>query len=166
MSAAVLTIALSGMVGSMVTSMSLRRVNTETALAQQSARRTIEELQSLTFAQIFATYNATTTDDAGLAVAARGMSFATAGLDPQDGDADGVCGEVIFPVTVVGGVPQLREDVVDADLGMPRDLDGDGVVDALDHATNYVLLPVRVRVAWRGVSGARQLDFDTLLCTR
>jgi hypothetical protein len=49
---------------------------------------------------------------------------------------------------------------------MPRDLDGDGVVDALNHATNYVLLPVRVRVAWRGVSGARQLDFDTLLCTR
>jgi hypothetical protein len=68
----------------------------------------------------------------------------------------------MFPT---GGPPeQLREDVVDAGLGMPRDLDGDGVIDGADHEANYTLLPIRVRVQWRGVSGVRTFDLETVLC--
>ena len=48
-------------------------------------------------------------------------------------------------------------------MGMPRDLDGDGVIDALDHSGDYRLLPVLVRVAWRGSSGPAKLEFRTML---
>jgi hypothetical protein len=57
----------------------------------------------------------------------------------------------------------LREDAVDAELGMPRDLDGDGTVDTDDHAGDYLVLPVRVRVTWDGVSGSRSYTICTVL---
>ena len=61
------------------------------------------------------------------------------------------------------GVWQLREDVVDASVGMPRDLNADGAVDAFDHADDYVLLPVSVRLEWRDASGDRNVEVDILL---
>jgi hypothetical protein len=52
------------------------------------------------------------------------------------------------------GLPsQLREDVDEPKLGMPQDLDGNGVVDGNNHATDYKLLPVLVRVRWRACDG-------------
>jgi hypothetical protein len=163
----VLAIALSGMIGSLVAAMSLDRVNRESAIAQQAARRVLEEVQGVPFGEIFRTYDSWNGDDAGLTVAARGNTFAVTGLDPQIGDADGLCGQVIFPTVMVGPVPQLREDVADAALGMPRDLNGSGgAPDAADHSGDYVLLPVRVRVQWRGVSGNRTVDLEMVLCDR
>jgi hypothetical protein len=47
---------------------------------------------------------------------------------------------------------------------MPNDLDGNGTIDALDHAANYRILPVRVRVRWQGVNGVRSMTADTVLC--
>jgi hypothetical protein len=49
---------------------------------------------------------------------------------------------------------------------MPRDVDLDGVVDVADHSTDYVLLPVRILVRWRGVSGVRELELESVLCER
>ena len=164
--AAVLAVAISGLVGSLLAGMTLERVNRESAIAQEAALRALERLQGVPFREIFANYDDWTGDDAGLLVPARGPNFPVRGLSPQDGDLDGACGEVWFPTVVVDLVPQLREDVIDPALGMPRDLDSDGVVDALDHAGNFRLLPVRVRVQWRGVSGDRVLDVDTVLCGR
>ena len=51
----------------------------------------------------------------------------------------------------------------DASLGMPRDLNGDGVIDSEDHAGDYVLLPVKVRVNWRGITGDRSFEVCTVL---
>ena len=164
--ACVLAISLSGMVAALVTSLSLNRVNSETAAAQQAARARLEALQGVPFGEVFAVHNDSTADDGGLTVAARGSAFDVAGFTPAAGDADGRCGEVIFPAVRVGAALELREDVVDAALGMPRDLNGDGAIDALDHAADYVLLPVRIRVAWRGASGERQMDYETILCRR
>lgn len=42
-------------------------------------------------------------------------------------------------------------------LGMPRDLDGDGVVANTDVRGSATLLPVIVRAQWRGAAGTRQL---------
>ena len=99
--------------------------------------------------------------------AAPGANFAVPELNGLPGDADGLCGRVIFPTQLVGAVEQLREDVIDAELGMPKDLNGDaGVIDALDHAANYRLLPVRVRVEWQGAIGPRRVDIQTILCLR
>jgi len=58
---------------------------------------------------------------------------------------------------------QLREDVVDNALGMPRDLNGDGVVDTNDHSLDYRLLPVRIRFDWTGKGGRSTLEIKTLL---
>ena len=56
---------------------------------------------------------------------------------------------------------ELRENAVDTTIGMPRDLNLDGAVDALDHAGDYMILPVRVRVQWMGASGPRTVELQT-----
>jgi len=83
-------------------------------------------------------------------------------------------GEVFLPtriieVEVAGGstvvVEELWvcEDTVDADLGMPRDLNGDSVVDDQNHADDYIILPVRVVIRWQGMFGERSLRVVTML---
>jgi hypothetical protein len=57
----------------------------------------------------------------------------------------------------------LREDVNLPELGMPRDLNGDGAVDAGNHSTDYRLLPVIVRVRWQGAGGPSQFELKTML---
>jgi len=150
MAAAVLTIAVGGLLSSIVASMALNRVNNETGLAQAYARRAIERLQGVPFAEIFATFNADPNDDPAGPGTAPGARFDAFGLAPAGPAIPGVgalAGEIIFPVTTIGTAQQLREDVVDAALGMPRDLNGDGLPpDGMDHAGDYKMLPVRVRV--------------------
>ena len=158
--AVVLTVAVCGLSGSMVSSVALDRVNHETALAEAAVRGTMEKIGGTTFSEAFARFNADPADDPDGAGTAPGATFAVKGLR---GAAGALPGRITFPV---GAPDQLREDVVDAALGMPRDLNGDGVVDAADHSGNYRLLPVRVSVTWRGVSGVRTLTVETLLCTR
>jgi type II secretory pathway pseudopilin PulG len=83
--------------------------------------------------------------------------FNVDGLEPRKGDADGTVGELILPVATVGGVLELREDVAQ------RDLNGDGLIDTKNHAADYTLLPVTVRVEWAGRSGTRRIEMQTLL---
>jgi hypothetical protein len=156
---AVLAIAITSLMSLIVSSIQLGRVNRETSLAYQAARRVCEEIQADPFDQVFALRNANPADDPGGAGTAPGPAFDVLGLRPRAGDPDGRVGEILFPV--VG--TELREDLVDAGLGMPRDLDGDGATDAADHAADYSVLPVRVRVSWRGVSGSRQVEVVTML---
>ncbi len=162
----VLTIAVCGVSGSMLSALALNRVNRETALAHEAVRRVMEEAHGVPFNELFARYNASAADNpAGVSP---GRNFAVFGLEPQAGDADGFVGEVTFPTTVVGGVEQLREDVVDAGLGMPRDLNGITIPgdELLNHALDYRVLPMRVRVSWRGVSGERTLAAECMLSGR
>jgi hypothetical protein len=77
---------------------------------------------------------------------------------------DGMIGEVQLPtMEVEPGVWQVREDLVRPDLGMPRDLNGDSIIDSLDHSEDYLQLPVRVRLDWKGRHGLRSLKMDTFL---
>ena len=67
-----------------------------------------------------------------------------------------------------GGAPEpefweLREDYHDPELGLPRDLNGDSIIDAEDHAEDYILLPVLIRVEWAGRFGPRTYDTHTML---
>ncbi len=140
---------------SLVASISLKATNRETHLARLAAQSALDRIRGETFANAFRLFNANPADDPGIAGSAPGNSFVVPGLSPQPGDPDGRVGEILFP----GNGNTLREDTVDAGLGLPRDLDGDGIVDAADHAANYVLLPVRVRLRWRGETGNRQIEF-------
>lgn len=163
---AVTVIALTALVSSMLASARLHRTSSETAVAQRAAAQLLERLQGLPFDEIFASYNNDASDDGGLSAPAAGPNFAVPSLDALATDADGLCGEVSFPTFDNAGTLELREDVVDAALGLPRDLDLDGAIDALDHSGDYRLLPVRISIRWRGVDGERAIRLETVLCER
>ena len=131
-------------------------------IATQEGRRMIERLQAEPFAQVFARYNDDPADDPGGAGTGPGADFDVSGFTAWTNDADGLAGEIVLPTTALApGV--LREDVVDTSLGMPRDLNGDGVVDANDHSSDYRLLPVLVRIRWQNASGRNSVEFKTML---
>jgi prepilin-type N-terminal cleavage/methylation domain-containing protein len=145
----VLTVATGMLCGTMVSSARQTRTKRDMAVASEAGRRMLELLRSQPFSEIFARYNADPSDDPGGAGTAPGRNFDAQGLEVQESDADGHVGSIAFPTVGM----QLREDVTDLQLGMPRDLDGDGAVDTSNHASNYILLPVEVRIEWRGMSG-------------
>lgn len=120
----------------------------EASLALDAARDLSELLRSEDPARLFARYNDDPDDDPDGPGTAPGGHFAVKGLDPREDDADGFVGRVEFPT--LGS--ELREDLEDRDLGLPRDLDLDGTIDDLDHGTNYRVLPYRLVLEWRGQS--------------
>jgi hypothetical protein len=137
---------------------SLSEVTSEDRRAVLAAEELVEVLRSLPRGEVFQRYNGTNVDDPP-AGPSPGPGFDVAGLGAQAADADGRVGEVAFP----GDGIVLREDLADPRLGMPRDLNGDGAIDADDHAADHLLLPVRVRIAWTGRGGDRQLEVHTSL---
>lgn len=79
------------------------------------------------------------------------------------GKLGGALGGGPAPPATAGSEWELREDFVHELLGMPRDLNGDGVADDRDHAHDYLLLPVEVRIQWDGHLGPRSLSVFTTL---
>lgn len=158
----VLLFGLLGFSQAVLRSAATNEASREGALAAEAARELLETMQSEEFAQLFRRYNGDPGDDPGVAGSAPGWNFAVAGLDPQADDADGFVGRIEFPVNAVApGV--LREDVALPELGMPRDLDGANGIDAGDHKDDYRLLPVTVRVSWRGRATDSEAVFRTVL---
>jgi prepilin-type N-terminal cleavage/methylation domain-containing protein len=157
---AVLAIGLGSSVYALLGGMALQRSAAERTLALQAAESAIEALQAAEFEEAFARFNGTTGDDPGTGLSP-GDSFAVPGLTAQQGDADGQAGEILFP----GDNVALIENVDDPELGMPRDLslDEPPIIDGVNHATDYRVLPVRVRVRWRGALGDREVVIGTIL---
>jgi len=164
---AIIVVAFLAMSQTLVSSMQLTGVNKESALATDGLRDTMETLQGVQdFGTVFALYNDNPLDDPGIAGSAPGSNFAVAGLQAVDGDPDGLPGEIVFPTLL----NQLREDLAIPELGMPRDLNGDGLVDSLDHGdpalTDYRILPVLLRLHWKGSGVERTMEIRTLLADR
>lgn len=155
---AALAMALTGVSALLSSSMQLRRSNDDSCAALEAIASTIDAVKSTPLSEAFQRFNATTADDP-VAGASPGAGFAVLGLEPVAGDVDGLVGEVFFP----GDGLTLREDFVDRELGMPRDLNEDGPVDNLDHALDYHILPLRVRLVWQGPKGIRRLELVTTL---
>lgn len=153
----ILTIAVMSLLSLVGASLRLEIVNRETSLAVQAASRAAEEIRALPFAAVFATCNADPADDPEGAGTARGSTFAVEGLIAPSGG--GAVGEIVFPL--VGA--QLREDVANDTLGTPLDLDLDGTIDNQDHAGDYLLVPVAVRIRWAGKAGDSRYEIATLL---
>jgi hypothetical protein len=139
--------------------MATAEANAERALATEAARQRIEEMKSRPLGQVLALFDDDPANDPGGAGTAPGGTFTVPGLAARTDAVDGAVGRTLFPLAGAA----LREDIVDLGLGMPRDLDGDGVVDALDKSGDYVLLPVRVRVEWRGAAGNAFVELRTVL---
>lgn len=166
-SVAVTLIAILAFSQALVSSMNLAQANREQTLAYEAARARIEEMQDGDFADVFARFNSDPSDDPLGAGSAEGSDFSVAGLDPVPDDGDGLIGEIVFPgIDVGGGDLELQETQVLPELGMPHDLNGDGVPDSADRSGDYALLPVLVRVEWRGKSGTNKVEIKTILSDR
>jgi hypothetical protein len=160
---AVLVVGLLGFLQSIVYAMNLARAQRQIDVASEAGRQAMETLRATTFSQVFKLYNGDPNDDPGGAGTGPGPNIVVAGLQPLPGDPDGEVGEIVFPIAAVAGVVQLRENVVDADLGTPRDLNGDDAIDAADHADDYRVLPVVVRFDWLGANGPLHREFKSVI---
>ena len=129
----------------------------ERAVAAQAAMNLLERMRAEPFSELFARHNDDPSDDPDGPGTAPGPHFDVRGLRPHAADPEGAVGEIVLPSS--GRV--LREDGVLPELGLPRDLDGDLRIDAEDHAADYVVLPVTVRLRWRGVAGEGRFQMST-----
>ncbi|MFT7484560.1 MAG: hypothetical protein ACI9F9_000400 [Candidatus Paceibacteria bacterium] len=137
----------------------LRRTNLERAVAVEAARGVIEDMHNCEYGIVFETFNDDPLDDPGGAGSAPGKHFQVEGLAAAALDLDGFVGEVVFPTNA----SPLLESVVDEGLTMPRDLNGDMMIDDEDHAADHVVLPVRVIIQWKGRGGERYFEMQTML---
>ena len=160
-----LIIAIGGVSGALVSSVQLSRANEETAIADDAARRMAARLDTVPFMEIFATFNADPGDDPDGFDTAPGASFDVRGLTFRTSDPDGRVGEILFPTAELAGGLALVESVEVPLQGMPRDLNGDGLVDVgpVDRTDEYIVLPVTIRLEWRGASGNRRLELHAVL---
>ena len=173
----------SGIFSRMVIAVSqLRDINRQNATAAEGARIVIESMRNEDFEEVYRLYNPDPTDDPDGAGTGPGNRFLVPGLEPLPG-GDGLHAEVFLPGLPPGTPSQLigtkwervgyevptdglwhvREDYLDAKLGMPRDLNGDSIIDSEPHSDDYLLLPVLVRVEWQGRTGPRSYEVHSML---
>ncbi len=131
----------------------------EATLAKEAARGMVEVLQATPLSQIYPAFNAGGGDDPGGANTAAGPGFAVRGLDARADDADGLAGRILFPER--NGT--LSELASQPEYGWPIDMDRDGLLDTVDVSATYRLLPVVVRVEWRGSGGDGLVEFKTVI---
>jgi Tfp pilus assembly protein PilV len=153
-----LMVVLLGLSRMLLSSQMASNTSHEATLAKEAARAEIEVLAGMTLADVYKTYNANGNDDPGVPNSAPGANFAVHGLEAPVDDADGQPGRILFPEQ--GGV--LSEFANAPQYGWPIDMDGVAGSTA-DVSTTYRLLPVVVRVEWRGSGGNGKVEFKTLL---
>ena len=162
MIAMIVTLVSAGVMSStLVLSKSMSGGSTERRAALDAVQSVIESMRAQDPTEVFARFNATVLDDPPNGLSP-GNTFAVPSLRAARNDPDGIVGEVLFP----GDGVQLREDVDDPALGMRRDLNGDENIDALDHAGDYTILPVRVRARWQGAGGVQTVEVVFITSTR
>jgi type II secretory pathway pseudopilin PulG len=147
----VLAVAMLALLSIIFSSGSLQQTTREKAQAYNFIRGLLEEMRSTpTFNQIYTLYkpgganypNATyLKNHLNLNAPTSGQQF-----------------QIVFPQ--VNGV--LNEAAVDAELGMPKDLDWSGSVENRDVSLSYKILPVRIIVRW---SSKGKVDSQIQICT-
>ncbi|MFT7676333.1 MAG: prepilin-type N-terminal cleavage/methylation domain-containing protein [Planctomycetota bacterium] len=156
---AVMTVGVLGYLQALTQSENSARTSRQVSTATSDASNILEQIASVPFDEAYARYNANPADDPA-GVDSPGSTFQVDGLG--DGLTNVIC-EVVFPGDADFG--ELREDADMPELGFPRDLNVDGVIDNLDHGTDYALLPVIVRISWSGVSSST-IELKTILAPR
>ena len=129
----------------------MRVMNRSKLKAVEAAKAKLEEMNSVgDIIDIFTTYKA-----------AAESNFTIAGLNARDDDADGMAGQIVFPMSGTA----LSETADVPELSMPQDLNLDG--DAADAVvTDYVVLPVMIEIEWKDASGDQSYRLVTMLRTQ
>ena len=121
------------------------------AIAVFAARNVAEQVRATPFEDLVTAY--------GQDAAGAPWGATAADLDLVRGAPEGLLVTVTLPI--VGGV--LREDANLPLLGMPMDLNADGVIDALDHGLDYLILPARIQATWTDGGSQRTYDLTLLV---
>ena len=148
------------LVRSLLSAKALRTTTYEVSLANSAAQAMAQELLAQDFADVFERYNAITSDDP-TGRTSPGSGFAVPGLDAVASDADGLCGEIQFPVSS-GAAGQINETLTSFP-GMPRDLNVDGDASDTNVTADHAFLPVRIAVTWQGSNGVSTVEVVTTL---
>ena len=140
----------------------------ENRIVSQAVRSTLEKMRNEDLDMVFRLYNAEPFDDPKGPGTAPGHRFAIADVPPLLGAEDNLVAEIFLPAIDVSEeaplpIWQIREDASIPDLGLPRDLNLDNLVDEFDHSGDYKVLPVRIEVEWQGPLGPRHLSMQTIL---
>lgn len=155
-----LLVAMLGFSQALVMATRSQTLTREKSVATEACRRQIELMRSNAFQYVFRRFNTTGADDVAGANTDPGATFAIEGLEAVDGG--GFAGEIEFPVDATAP-GELREDLNLPTMGLPRDLDMDGVIDATDHSADAVIIPVIVRARWRGAAGPAMVEIVTYI---
>lgn len=107
----------------------------EETIAANAFRTMAERIRSTPFENVAATY--------------QGHSFTVADLDGTG--------------TVEVFVDETTSSAEGDELGLPRDLDGDGAATSVNVGGDYQLLPIRIEVAWVNDDGPQTRSLSLLL---
>jgi hypothetical protein len=168
LSLAILACVISMFTTTVVSMMRQRQVNRQNSLAARAIQSTLERMRNEPVGSLWALYNPEPGDDPLGAGSAPGSTFDVDGLPRLEAAPDVPVGAVLLPGRNVAAPEdpplwELREDLELPELGMPRDLDLDHVIDGLDHGSDCRLLPVEVRLRWQGPLGPREMRMRTVL---
>ncbi len=130
----------------------------ERTLAMEAAMNLLEAMRAEPFRELAVKYNAWTKDDPLGTGTAPGHRFDVPGLEPLPNNPSGMVGTIILPTDR----EKIREDLAMPELGLPRDLNGDFLIDNRDHMLDYMILPVVVRIEWQGAAGASELEVTSM----
>lgn len=146
-----------------------RTINAENARAAEAIRSVVESMRNEDFGALVRLYDADPLNDPSGPGTAPGQRISIPGLKPLADSPDDRCGEILLPLfdaAPPGSVLplwELREDLENDELGLPRDLSGDNSVDSANHSADYAILPVLVEARWQGQFGPRTYRIFTLL---
>jgi len=143
MAVVVLVVGLMAMLSSIAVTGRLSQMDHESSLAMEAMEQTLARLRSTEYSELYTRYGPGGT-----------QMFPVPGLTS--------------PGTALPGRIQLvtNETLSNAQLGLPRDLNGDGDAEDTDVSDSYVLMPVVVTVEWTGPTGLRRLQLRSLLAER
>ncbi len=143
----VLTIGLMAMALTSVASSSLQRTSQEVNQAENTVRAITSLVQSVSETAKSANGGwSQTLVDSFQPGATPGRSLPSRQLKAADGTP--------ATVTVLVITDETQTDAqLGVQMGMPRDLDGDNVVDNTDVSASATMLPVVIQLQWSGVSG-------------
>jgi hypothetical protein len=160
----IMALALALFLGATSAAKEVAQVQRQNTAVAEEIRIVLERMRNEDWSEVYALYNGNAADDPAGPGTAPGKRFSIAGFSPPGGAEGEPVGEIILPAFshAMHGW-QLREDRKNALLGLPRDLTGDELVDTYNHAGDYTLLPVVVRVVWQGPCGARQMEVQTVM---
>lgn len=161
-----LTIGLIGTLGSITQASQSARTSNERDTAMRAAADKLDEILCSDFSKLAANYDSSPANDPSGAGTAPGATFTVTGLPLPKVQGTTAHGIVLLPNLNYGSTIQIREDINIPSLGMPRDLNGDTLIDSADHSSDYKLLPVLVEVQWQAANGVASLKLAAIVSAK